>query len=123
MVKTSCTTHVATNLAMKAGRILAAHTFADEAGDRERRDTLRCRVRAMESEATWHRAGSPEAAFLQIGVARGIVDRMPDVEEREALNRVLASVAGLLEASTGVTRESAGLAFYGTAETDAELWV
>lgn len=115
--------YVATNLALKAGRLSVLQNEADRAGDAERRDNIWHRMQSIETEATWHQAGSPAAAYLQIGKARSIVDAMPECEARETLNRTFASLAALLEQLSGVTREEAGLECYGVAKHDAELWI
>lgn len=122
MVK-PCANHVGKNLALKAGRLAVLYTEADAAGNTERRDTIRHRMNSIETEASWHKAGSPEAAFLQIGAARAIVDAMPESEDRETINRTFASLGALIEQQAGLTREAAGLEFYGTAEQDADLWI
>ncbi|KQT48771.1 hypothetical protein ASG43_07910 [Aureimonas sp. Leaf454] len=93
--------HVATQLSRQAVRAINEWRAADAANmpTAEHHD----RIAALGAEASFHPAGSPEAALFMLGVLNGLAEHLDDVQGRTA-SRLIEHVAAFLEATTGADR-------------------
>lgn len=110
---------------------LAAGIIADRrAADAEGRslDVYDDRLSALETEISFHTANTPAGALYQLGVAKcgldtlaaeWIHDASHEGELYRNVERLIIQVIRYVETSTGVTRESVGLDYYGEPKHDA----
>lgn len=86
------------------------------------------RISALETEVSFHMASTPAGALYQLGVAKSDLqtlaanDLAEDTHAGELyrnVERLIIQVIRYVENTTGVTRESAGLAYYGEPKHDA----
>jgi hypothetical protein len=93
---------------------------ADENHQDIEREIFAERISQLETEASFHTAGTPEAALYQLGVARSHADTLVanyvnDLDGANLfrnLDRLLIQVTRYIEKTSGVTREDAGLLYY-----------
>ena len=110
---------------------LAAAIIAEKrAADAEGRslDVYDDRISALETELSFHTAETPAGALYQLGVAKSdlqtlaaewIQDNSHEGELYRNVERLIIQVIRYVENTTGVTRESAGLCYYGEPKHDA----
>lgn len=86
------------------------------------------RIAALETEASFHTATTPAGALYQLGVAKSDLQTLAANELDQDSNagelyrnveRLIIQVTRYVENSSGVTRGSAGLSYYGEPKHDA----
>lgn len=99
--------HVAGQLARQFHKVALAHLQADNDRDEYAMAAHQGRMDAIREEISWHQASCGAGALMQLGAAATIVDLATDrLEPREelALRRLLASLAGFVEANSNDRR-------------------
>lgn len=120
-------------------RLITADTFAHlaaaiiaekHAANAEGRpfDVYDDRLSALETESSFHTAETPAGALYQLGVAKSDLQTLAANEINEDthagelyrnVERLIIQVTRYVENTSGVTRKSAGLAYYGEPKHDA----
>lgn len=86
------------------------------------------RISALETESSFHTAETPVGALYQLGVAKSDLQTLAANEIDEEthagelyrnVERLIVQVTRYVENTSGVTRESAGLSYYGEPKHDA----
>lgn len=113
-------------LAAIAARVSAQWSEASEAGWRDEMDIYSDRLEAVGHEASFAESVGAAGVLLQLGVARGQLDTLyANHTDDDAglpllfeISRLLIRVTQWVERASGVSREAAGLNYYGSAAID-----
>jgi len=95
--------HVAGQLARQFHKVSMAHLQADNARDEYEMAAHQGRMDAIREEISWHQASCGAGALMQLGAAATIADLAVDrlkPGELMALKRLIASLAGFVEANS-----------------------
>lgn len=103
---------------------------ADENHQDIEREIFAERISQLETEASFHTAGTPEAALYQLGVARSHADTLvanyvydlKGVNLYRNLERLLIQLTRYIEQTSSVTREHAGLLYYSDPRNDGHVF-
>ncbi|MBB4348034.1 hypothetical protein [Aliirhizobium cellulosilyticum] len=132
-MKRDMVTNGLTAEAIAAVAVSAMHQW--QHADQNHRDTEREisaeRISQLETEASYYTSTTPEAALYQLGVARShadtlvanYVDDLEGVNLYRNLERLLIQITRYIEATSGVTREHAGLLYYSDPRNDGHVFV
>lgn len=126
-------TNVANQLARQAHRTIRAWQDADAEGEETFAEIHLDRLDTLESEVTWHQAGSPEAVLFQLCVIKNLADDIRDYAAASghgrtvdpkfaAIERLVGSVIRHVERTTGTAREAWGLDYYHTDAVERFSW-
>ena len=124
MVNNSNTYHVATQLVRQVHRTIKKHDAADVARDETACRILAGRVNTLADEASWHAAGSPEAALLFASVLAGDLEGMGEGEHAddarlERMHRMAIALVHYVERTSGIGRDEFRLDWFAPQHFDA----
>jgi|GEM_PF-5007078 len=113
-------------LAAVAAGVCASWSDASEAGHRDEMDIHRHRLDALGTEASFAEADGAAGVLFQLGVASGQLDILfsDHTEDDDSdllyheIQRLILRVTQWVERTSGLTREAAGLKFYGYRRLD-----
>lgn len=124
MVNNINTHHVATQLVRQVHRTIKKHDAADEARNETACRILTSRIDTLVDEASWHPAGSSEAALLFASVLAGEIEAVEQGEEAgeerlQRMYRLAISLFQFLERTSGIPREDFRLEWFHPRHFDA----
>ncbi len=120
----SNTFHVATQLVRQVHRTIQKHDAADVARDETACRILTGRVNTLADEASWHPAGSPEAALLFAAVLAGDLEGVGEGEDAndarlERMRRMAIALLQYVERTSGIGRDELRLDWFAPKHFDA----
>lgn len=120
----SNTFHVATQLVRQVHRTIKKHDAADAALRLNACRILAGRVNTLADEASWHAAGSPEAALLFASVLAGDLEGMGEGEHAddarlERMHRMAIALVHYVERTSGIGRDEFRLDWFAPHHFDA----
>lgn len=125
MVNNTNTHHVATQLVRQIHRTILKHDAADEAHNENACRVHACRVGTLVEEASWHPAGSPEAALMFASILAGDIEDISEGEETDLrrldrMHRLAVSLIHFIERTAGISRENYRLEWFAPTFLDGE---
>jgi hypothetical protein len=124
MVNETNTYHVATQLVRQVHRTIKKHDATNVARQRACR-ILAGRVGTLVEEASWHPAGSPEAALMFAAVLAGDIEGISEGEETDLvrldrMHRLAISLIHFIERTAGISRENYRLEWFAPTFLDGD---